>query len=302
MNNFVIGKIKGRQKMLSAKKQYRRYTRSTAASVLLFVFLSLAAIFTLLPIVYCVITSFKPLEELLIFPPKFVVIRPTMANYLSLPSLLGVLQVSIGRYIFNSAFVAIISTFLSVIVGSMAAFVFSRTNIKGRKVIFLIVQIMLLYNSVTLAVPQYLIFSKLHMIDTYWVYILPAIPSAVGVFLMKQYMDSCIPYALIEAAKIDGAGMGRIFWSIILPIVKPGAMTMMLFSFQSIWSQIPSGTVFSEEMKTLPQVMTSITQGGIARSGSAMAVTVLLMIPPIIVFLVSQSNVLETMSSSGIKG
>lgn len=288
--------------MSSAKKQYRRYTRSTAASVLLFVFLSLAAIFTLLPIVYCVITSFKPLEELLIFPPKFIVIRPTMLNYLSLPSLLGVLQVSIGRYIFNSTFVAIISTFFSVIVGSMAAFVFSRTNIKGRKVIFLIVQIMLLYNSVTLAVPQYLIFSKLHMIDTYWVYILPAIPSAVGVFLMKQYMDSCIPYALIEAAKIDGASMGRIFWSIIFPIVKPGAMTMMLFSFQSIWSQIPSGTVFSEEMKTLPQVMTSITQGGIARSGSAMAVTVLLMIPPIIVFLVSQSNVLETMSSSGIKG
>lgn len=288
--------------MASAKKQYKRYTRSTAASVFLFIFLSLAAMFTLLPIVYCVITSFKPLEELLIFPPKFIVVRPTVANYLSLPSLLGVLQVSIGRYIFNSVFVATISTILSVIVGSMAAFVFSRSNIKGRKVIFLIVQIMLLYNSVTLAVPQYLIFSKLYMIDTYWVYILPAIPSAVGVFLMKQYMDSCIPYALLEAAKIDGAGMGRIFWSIVLPIVKPGAMTMMLFSFQSIWSQIPSGTVFSEEMKTLPQVMTSITQGGIARSGSAMAVTVLLMIPPIIVFLVSQSNVLETMSSSGIKG
>lgn len=288
--------------MAIAKKQYKRYTRSTAATVFLFIFLSIAAIFTLLPIIYCVITSFKPLDELLVFPPKFVVVRPTLANYLALPSLLGALQVSIGRYIFNSVFVAAVATFLSVIAGSMAAFVFSRSQVKGRKVIFLIVQIMLLYNSVTLSVPQYLIFSKLRMIDTYWVYILPAIPSAVGCFLMKQYMDSSIPYALLEAAKIDGAGMGRIFWSIVLPIVKPGAMTMMLFSFQSIWSQIPSGTVFSEQMKTLPQVMTSITQGGIARSGSAMAVTVLLMIPPIIVFLVSQSNVLETMSSSGIKG
>lgn len=288
--------------MSKAKKQYKRYTRSTAANVIYFTFLLLAAFFTLLPLIYCIITSFKPLDELLIFPPRFFVVRPTLSNYLSLPSLLGALHVSIGRYVFNSIFVAVTATALSVIAGAMAAFVFSRSNLRGRKIIFLIVQIMLLYNSVTLAVPQYLIFSKLHMIDTYWVYILPAIPSAVGCFLMKQYMDSSVPYALLEAAKIDGAGMGKIFWSIILPIVKPAAMTMMLFSFQSIWSQIPSGTVFSEQMKTLPQVMTSITQGGIARSGSAMAVTVLLMIPPIAVFLVSQSNVLETMSSSGIKG
>lgn len=288
--------------MAKAKKQYKRYTRSTAVNVFSFMFLLLAAVFTLLPLIYCVITSFKPLDELLVFPPRFFVVRPTVSNYLALPSLLGALQVSIGRYIFNSIFVSALGTFLSVIAGSMAAFVFSRSQVKGRKVLFLIVQIMLLYNSVTLAVPQYLIFSKLGMIDTYWVYILPAIPSSVGCFLMKQYMDSSVPFALLEAAKIDGAGMGRIYWSIILPIVKPAAMTMMLFSFQSMWSLVPTGTIFSEQMKTLPQVMTSITQGGIARSGSAMAVTVLLMIPPIAVFLISQSNVLETMSSSGIKG
>lgn len=289
--------------MAKAKKQYKRYTRSTAVTVFSFILLLLAAVFTLLPLVYCIITSFKPLDELLVFPPKFFVVRrPTVSNYLALPSLLGALQVSIGRYMFNSIFVSAVGTFLSVIAGSMAAFVFSRSQVKGRKALFLIVQIMLLYNSVTLAVPQYLIFSKLGMIDTYWVYILPAIPNSVGCFLMKQYMDSSVPFALLEAAKIDGAGMGRIYWSIILPIVKPAAMTMMLFSFQSMWSLVPSGTVFSEQMKTLPQVMTSITQGGIARSGSAMAVTVLLMIPPILVFLISQSNVLETMSSSGIKG
>lgn len=288
--------------MAKAKKQYKRYTRSTAVNVFSFMFLLLAAVFTLLPLIYCVITSFKPLDELLVFPPRFFVVRPTVSNYLALPSLLGALQVSIGRYMFNSIFVSAVGTFLSVMAGSMAAFVFSRSQVKGRKVLFLIVQIMLLYNSVTLAVPQYLIFSKLGMIDTYWVYILPAIPSSVGCFLMKQYMDSSVPFALLEAAKIDGAGMGRIYWSIILPIVKPAAMTMMLFSFQSMWSLVPTGTIFSEQMKTLPQVMTSITQGGIARSGSAMAVTVLLMIPPIAVFLISQSNVLETMSSSGIKG
>ena len=141
----------------------------------------------------------------------------------------------------------------------------------------------------------------MHLIDTYWIYILPAIPSAVGCFLMKQFMDVSVPDALMEAARIDGAGVLLMYWKVIMPILKPAWMTMVLFSFQGMWTVIPSGTIFSEELKTLPYVMSSIAAGGIARSGSAMAVTVILMIPPIIVFLVSQSNVMETMSSSGIK-
>ena len=207
----------------------------------------------------------------------------------------------VSRYFFNSFFVAIASTFLHIVAASLAAFVFSKSKVKSVQPLFWIVQLMLLYNAVTLAVPQYYIFSKLHLIDTYWVYILPAIPSAMGCFLMKQFMDVSVPDVLMEAARIDGAGIMRIWWQIVMPIMKPAWMTVMLFSFQSMWSVVPSGTIFSEQLKTLPQVMSSIAAGGIARSGSAMAVTVLLMIPPIIVFMISQSNVLETMSSSGIK-
>ena len=166
---------------------------------------------------------------------------------------------------------------------------------------FTIVQLMLLYNAYTLGVPQYLIFCKLHMIDTYWVYILPAIPSSVGCFLMKQFMDVSIPDSLLVAARIDGAGVMRIYWQIAMPIMKPAWMTVLLFSFQGMWSVVPSGTIFSEQLKTLPYVMSSVSAGGIARSGSSMAITVLLMIPPIIVFLFTQSNVMETMSNSGIK-
>lgn len=167
--------------------------------------------------------------------------------------------------------------------------------------LFLLVQFGLLYNAYTLAVPQYLIFSKLHMIDTYWVYIIPAIPSAMGAFLMKQYMDDSIPDALLEAGKIEGAGIFRIFWSIVMPIIKPAWMTLILFSFRDMWAIIPSGTIFSEELKTLPYVMSTITAGGLARAGSAMAATVILMIPPILVYMLSQRNVIETMSSAGIK-
>lgn len=287
--------------MANKRPQYRRYTRSKAGNVMYFTILFLAGAFTVLPLVYCIVTSFKPLDELLIFPPRFFVNRPTWANYKALPSLLGKIRVPVSRYFFNSFFVAIASTVLHIVAASLAAFTFSKSKVKGRKAIFWIVQLMLLYNSVTLGVPQYYIFSQLRMIDTYWVYILPAIPSAVGCFLMKQFMDVAIPDSLMEAARIDGAGVLKMYWRIVMPILKPAWMTMLLFSFQSMWSFVPSGTIFSEQLKTLPQVMSSIAAGGIARSGSAMAVTVLLMIPPIIVFLVSQSHVLETMSSSGIK-
>lgn len=281
--------------------QYRRYTRSKAGNTMYFIVLFLAGAFTFLPLVYCVITSFKPIDELLIFPPRFIVNRPTFANYKALPTLLSKLQVPISRYFFNSIFVALAGTVLHIIAASLAAFTFSKSKLKCRTAMFWIVQLMLLYNSVTLGVPQYYIFSKMRIIDTYWVYILPAIPSATGCFLMKQFMDTSVPDALMEAARIDGAGVLYMYWRIIMPILKPAWMTMLLFSFQSMWTITAPGTIFSERYKTLPQIMSSISAGGIARSGSAMAVTVLLMIPPILMFFVTQSNVLETMNSSGIK-
>ncbi len=287
--------------MALGQSQYKRYTRSTAGSVGYFSILIIAGAFMVFPLLYCVITSFKPLDELLIFPPKFFVVRPTLANYKALPALLSNLQVPISRYVFNSVFIAFVSTFLSIIAGSLAAFTFSKSTVKGKTLLFTIVQVMLLYNAYTLSVPQYLIFSYLKMIDTYWVYILPAIPSAVNCFLMKQFMDVSVPDALIEAARIDGASILRIYWQIIMPIIKPAWMTVLLFSFQSMWSAVPGGTIFSEELKTLPYVMSSITAGGIARAGTSMAITVILMLPPIFVFLFTQSNVMETMSSSGIK-
>jgi len=190
---------------------------------------------------------------------------------------------------------------LSIIAGSLAAFTFSKSRVKGRKKLYGLVQMMMLYNTVTLGVPQYLIFSKLNMIDTYWVYILPAIPSTVGCFLMKQFMDASVNNSLLEAARIDGAGVLGMYWKIVMPIIKPALMTVMLFTFQIMWSTQSLGTIFSEEFKTLPTVMSSVSLGGIARAGSSMAITVLLMIPPIVVFLFTQSNVMETMSSSGIK-
>jgi len=288
--------------VLKQSSQYRRYTRSRAGNVAYFTLLVLMGVFSVLPLIYCVVTSFKPIDELLIFPPRFFVRNPTLSNYFALPTLLSNIQVPLSRYIFNSVFVAIAGTALHIIAASLAAFTFSKSGTRGAALSFAVVEMMLLYNSVTLGVPQYFIFSKLHILDSYWAYILPAIPSSVGCFLMKQFMDVSIPDTLIEAARIDGAGVACMYWKIVMPILKPAWMTVLLFSFQGMWAVSSNGMIFSEQLKTLPQVMSSIAAGGIARSGSAMAITVILMLPPIAVFLVTQSNVMETMSSSGIKG
>lgn len=282
--------------------EYKRYTRSRAGNIVYFSFLFLMGVFSVLPLIYCILTAFKPLEELLIFPPRFFVSRPTLENFTVLPSLLENMGVPFSRYLFNSVFISIVTTALNIIISSMAAYTLSKSKIKGKNVFFWIVQFSLLYNATTLGVPQYLIFSKLGMIDTYWIYILPAIPSSMGAFLIKQYVDSGVPDTLLEAAKIDGANVFQTYWRIVMPIIKPAWMTQLLFSFQAIWSITPtSGTIFSENLKTLPYVMGSVATGGTARAGSAMACTVLLMIPPFVVYFISQSNVMETMSSAGLK-
>ena len=183
----------------------------------------------------------------------------------------------------------------------MAAFVLSKATFKGRNTLFWVVQFSLMFNAYTLAVPQYLIFSKMGIIDTYWIYILPQMASTLGVFLAKQYIEGYIPDALLEAAKIDGASAYRVYWSIVMPIIKPIWLTITLFAFRDIWAMVPNGKIFSEQLKILPQVVTQITAGGTARAGSSMAVTVIMMIPPILVYLISQSNVAEAMSSAGIK-
>ena len=139
------------------------------------------------------------------------------------------------------------------------------------------------------------------MIDTYSIYILPHLASTMGVFLMKQYMEGSVPDALLEAAKIDGAGYWKVFWSIVMPTVKPMWLTLMLFGFRDIWNVSPNNTIFTEQLKTLPMITPQITAGGTARAGSAMAMTVIMMIPPILVYMVSQSNVMQAMTSAGIK-
>ncbi len=287
---------------LPQRNQMKRYTRSKAGNFFYFLFLFAAGVFSLLPMIYCVVTSFKPLDELLVFPPTlFTVKRPTLSNYSALPDLISSLSVPLSRYIFNTVFIAAVGTALTVVFSAMAAFVLSKTDIKYKGMIFTVIPFALLFNTYTLAIPQYIIYSQLRVINTYFVYLFPTLASSMGVFLMKQYMDGYVPDALIEAAHIDGADWFRIFSRIIIPIIKPCVLTLTLFTFLGLWNVQSVGTIFSEQLKTLPTVMSTIAAGGLARTGSSMATSVIMMIPPVLVYLISQSSIKETMSSAGIK-
>lgn len=125
--------------------------------------------------------------------------------------------------------------------------------------------------------------------------------TTMGVFLMKQFIIASIPDATLEAARIDGAGEFRIFWKIVMPSIKPAWMTLIIFTFQSMWNATGVQYVYSEQLKMLPSVLQTISAGGIARAGAGSAVAVVLMIPPILIFILSQSSVMETMSHSGLK-
>lgn len=194
---------------VSKVAQSKRYTRSKYGNAVYVTLFILMGCFSILPLVYCIATSFKPLDELMVFPPRFFVHRPTVQNYLVLPSLLSNLKVPLSRYIFNSVFVSVTSTVLYVFSSAMSAFALSKSNVYGKKVMFHIIQYALLFNSYTLAIPQYLIYSYLGIIDTYAVYIFPMLMSTMGVFLMKQYSNYWVP----RVARLEAYNNGNMYYT-----------------------------------------------------------------------------------------
>lgn len=275
--------------------------RSIGGNIGTFIFLLIIALFMLLPLVFVVSSAFKPLNELFIFPPKLFPMNPTLDNFKDLSSLLGDSWLPFSRYVFNSLAVTVIGTFGNIIFSSMAAYVLSKHDFPGKNILFQTVVLSLLFSTVVTGIPNYIIITKLHMINTVWALILPLLPSSLGLFLMKQFMDQMIPDTLLEAARLDGAGENRIFFSICLPLVKPAIMTLLIYSFQGIWNSTGGSYIFDEKLKTLPTALNNIITSGISRTGVSSAGSLLLILPPIAVFLFAQSNVLQTMATSGMK-
>ena len=276
-------------------------SRSFGGTMALLIFILLVAAFMLFPMVLVVGNSFKPLNELWIFPPRLFPIKPTVNNFLDLFNLVGDSLVPITRYLFNTVFITVSGTVLHIIFSSMCAFSLAKGKFKGKEVVFKIIVFSLMFSAAVTTIPSYLIMVKLGWIDSLLAIIVPAIGSPLGLYLMKQFMETSIPDQIIEAAEVDGASVFTIFWRIVMPNTKPAWMTLMLFSVQNLWNLGASTYIFSEENKTLVYALSQIAAGGISRTGVAAATTVVIMLVPITIFIISQSNIMETMASSGMK-
>ena len=283
-----------------ARPMRRKPNRSFWGDLGIYFMLAIIAVAMAFPLVFSIASSLKPLDELFRFPPKVFPSHVTFDNFSDLVVTMGQSWVPFSRYLTNTVFITLAGTLGHVIIASMAAFVLAKYDFPGGKLFFSVVVTALMFSGYVTGIPNYVIMSKIGIIDTYWAIILPAFAAPIGLFLMKQTMES-LPTALIEAAHIDGASEFRIFWSIVMPNVKPAWLTIMIFSVQSLWNTNAATVIYSEAKKTLVYALQQIQAGGIARAGQAAAVTVIVMLVPITIFILNQSQILDTMASSGLK-
>jgi putative chitobiose transport system permease protein len=287
--------------LFKAKIGGESLNRSRAGNFLVFIILGITSLFMALPFIYTVSQSLKPLEEQFVFPPRILVLNPTLENFRMLFQVTNNLWVPFERYLFNSIFVTLIGTVAYVFIASLAAYPLAKAKFPGSKVMFEIIVLALLFSSPVTGVAQYVIIAKTHLINSYWAMLLPSLAAPFGLFLMRQFMVQMIPDAVLESAKIDGANMLKTFWFIVMPMVKPAWLTLIIFTFEGLWNGTGSNFIYSESLKVLPTVLGQIAGAGIARANIGSAAALLLMIPPIITFILVQSNVLQTMAHSGIK-
>ncbi len=287
-------------KKIRFKIKKRKPNRSFGGDVFIYIILILFGLFFALPLVYAISNAFKPLDEIFRFPPRFFVRNPTLNNFRDLFIIMSSAWVPFSRYIFNSLFVTFAGTAGHLVVASMGAYVLAKYDFPGSKFFFNLVVTALMFSVYVTQIPTYLILTRLGWVDTYWSVIIPAFAMPIGLFLMKQFMET-VPDSLIDAAKVDGAKEGRIFLRIVMPMVKPAWLTVIVFSVQTLWNNRTSAFIYSESLKPLQSALQQIYTAGVARQGAGSAVTLFLMAVPIAVFLSAESNVLETMASSGIK-
>lgn len=289
------------KKKLFRKKLGMANRRSRIGNGFVIFLLLLLGAFMAFPLYYTLIQSLKPSEELFQFPPRLYVVRPTLEHYTELFQLMSNMWVPFSRYLFNTLFVAIVGTCAHVLLAGMAAYPLAKHHFPGRNGLFNTILLGLMFVGQVTFLPTFIIISKLNMLNTYWAYLLPSIGASLGLFLMKQFIEQ-LPESLLEAARLDGASEWRIYFQLVLPNIKPAVLTVFIFQFVNIWNGLSKELVYDEQLKVVKVALEQISASNLyARMGSGMAGSVLLMVPPIVIFILMQRNVVETMTFAGMK-
>ncbi len=262
------------------------------------------AVFMAIPIVFIINHAFKPIEELFAFPPTFLVENPVMDNFNRLVRQANAGGITISRYIFNSLIVTVSVVFLSMVMSSMAAFALSKLRFRAKGTLMEINNLAMMLVPIAVIIPRYLLVDSMGIMNTYLAHVLPLVAMPVGMFLVKQFTDQ-VPDSLIEAAIVDGAGYFKVYYRIILPMIKPAIATVAILAFQSVWNNTETSTMFTsrESMRTLTFYMNTLASNtnAVAGQGVAAAASLIMFLPNLILFILCQSKVMNTMAHSGLK-
>ena len=280
-------------------------TRFERGQVKFYLYLIPIAVIMALPILMIVLNAFKPLDELNAYPPRFFVRMPTWENFRRLFSATQGSSVPISRYLFNSIVVTLIVVVCTVVICVAAGYVLSKKRFKYKKFLFSLNTLALMFVPVAVAIPRYLVIVFTGMYDSFWAQIIPLLAMPVGLFLLKQFIDQ-IPDALIEAAVIDGADDFTILRRIIIPIIMPAVATVAMMAFQAAWNSTEASAMFveNETLKTFAYYMSTLTGATgntISGQGISAAASLILFLPNLILFIILQSRVMNTMAYSGLK-
>lgn len=279
-------------------------TKFHKSQIKFYIILILMSIVMALPIVFIFCQAFKPIDELFAYPPKFFVRNPSLSNFEKLFATMDASNVPIARYFFNSFATTILTVLFTLLISALGGYALAKKNFRLKNFIFNMNTLALMFVPTAVMIPKYLVINELGLIDNFWVHIIPALALPVGLFLIKQFMDQ-IPNELIEAARMDGAKERTIFLRIILPLSKSPLATIAILSFQTAWNSIDASSMYisAEKNKTFAFYMSTLTTTGndVVGQGMAAAAALIMFIPNLVIFIIMQKQVMDTMAHSGIK-
>lgn len=279
-----------------------RTRRRPGRRAVLYIVLSVMCIPFLFPTWWMITSSFKTVNEIFAFPPSLIPLDPTMAAYVK-----AFTFQPFARQYFNSAYIAVVVTLVTMTISSMAGYAFARIRFRGQNALFLVVLLGLLIPSEVTIVPLFQMFNTLGLVNTHWPLILVTsfgAPSVLATFIMRQFFIS-LPAELEEAARLDGLGRPAIWWRIAMPLARPALAAVAIFTFLNVWNLYLEPTVYltSPELFTLPQALTRFVD---AYSGPMwnvqLAAATMTAVPVLIVFVVAQRQFVQGLAQTGLKG
>ncbi len=272
--------------------------RQQMIRILLYALLIIGAVMAMLPMIWMVSASLMPSGEASTYPPHFFPSRPTLDHYRDL-----FIRLNLGRNLLNSAFVAFIVTFVSLLINSLAGYAFAKMRFKGRDRVFRILSAGLILPTQVAMLPLFLLLKQMHLINTYWGVIIPGLASIFGIFLVRQYALS-IPDEMLDAARVDGASEFRIFRSIVVPGIMPILATLSIWTFLATWNDFmwPLIVLSDSSHYTLPVALANLTGEHVQDTELMMAGSVLTVIPVMVVFLFLQRYYMQGVMAGSVKG